>query len=117
VAKPVMESELLDTLGEQLGLHWLTEASPARPAQPESDAAGPSACPLPPDAVWELHRLARRGHPQALAESLAGWRAQSPEHAARWRQLQSWLEAFDLEAIQADLAPELMQEQADEPRR
>ncbi len=30
VAKPVMESELLDTLGDQLGLHWLTEASPAR---------------------------------------------------------------------------------------
>ncbi|MBU0916207.1 MAG: response regulator [Gammaproteobacteria bacterium] len=142
VAKPVMESELLDTLGEQLGLHWQTEASPARttptdalaevpvsepglvslgmPKEPcpvPIEAAKPPVAPLPPDAAWELHRLARRGHAQALAESLAGWRTESPEHAARWRQLQSWLEAFDLDAIQADLAPELMEEQADEPRR
>jgi CheY-like chemotaxis protein len=146
VAKPVMESELLDTLGEQLGLHWLTEASPARTTAADAlpdvlpdttdgttnatpsgaptelhrlpgEAASTPVAPLPPDAAWELHRLARRGHAQALAESLAGWRAQSPEHAARWRQLQSWLEAFDLDAIQADLAPELMEDQADEPRR
>ena len=129
VAKPVMESELLDTLGDQLGLHWLTEASPARTAQadapPDAPAAEPAeqrmvpseAAPLPPDAVWELHRLARRGHAQALAESLAGWREQSPEHAWRWQRLQTWLASFDLDAIQADLAPELMEEQADEPRR
>ncbi len=129
VAKPVMESELLDTLGDQLGLHWLTEASPARTAPadapPDAPAAEPAeqrmvpgeAAPLPPDAVWELHRLARRGHAQALAESLAGWREQSPEHAWRWQRLQTWLASFDLDAIQADLAPELMEEQADEPRR
>ena len=141
VAKPVMESELLDTLGDQLGLHWLTEASPARlmvevsahasvhaeidspsdvlvgTTSTQSDATRLPTTPLPPDAAWELHRLARRGHAQALAESLAGWRAQSPEHAARWQRLQTWLEAFDLDAIQADLTPELMEEQADEPRR
>jgi signal transduction histidine kinase/CheY-like chemotaxis protein len=116
VAKPVMESELLDTLGDQLGLHWLTEASPTR-AVVAGDATSAPATPLPPDAAWELHRLARRGHAQALAESLTGWRTQSPEHAARWHRLQTWLEAFDLDAIQADLAPELMEEQADEPRR
>ena len=130
VAKPVMESELLDTLGDQLGLHWLTEASPARPlidvsvkapAAPMTEAPSEATLnamnPLPPDAVWELHRLARRGHAQALAESLASWREQSPEHAWRWQRLQTWLASFDLDAIQADLAPELMEEQADEPRR
>jgi CheY-like chemotaxis protein len=130
VAKPVMESELLDTLGDQLGLHWLTEASPARPlidasvkapavqmTEAPSEATLNAMNPLPPDAVWELHRLARRGHAQALAESLASWREQSPEHACRWQRLQTWLASFDLDAIQADLAPELMEEQADEPRR
>jgi signal transduction histidine kinase/CheY-like chemotaxis protein len=138
VAKPVMESELLGTLGDQLGLQWLTEASHAQPAsadagspEPQTGHApaidfGPAASrradsrptmPLPPDAAWELHRLARRGHAQALTESLADWRVRTPEHADRWQRLQTWLEAFDLDAIQADLAIDLMEEQADEPRR
>ena len=114
VAKPVMESELLDTLGDQLGLHWLTEASPVRP--PADVPPRPTRRPLPADAAWELHRLARRGNVQALAESLANWREQAPEHAERWRQLARWLDAFELDAIQDDLAPDLMEEQADAPR-
>jgi ferric-dicitrate binding protein FerR (iron transport regulator) len=79
-------------------------------------ASAPVASPLPADAAWELNRLARRGHVQALAESLQSWRVQAPEHAARWHRLQAWLEAFDFDAIQADLASESMEEQADAPR-
>jgi signal transduction histidine kinase/CheY-like chemotaxis protein len=127
VAKPVMESELLAALSKLLHLSWLTEAqspcggavgpeavlSPAAPL-PEvlpADVALPGP---PPDAVWELHRLARKRHAQGLAEALAHWARETPAHHVLWQALQRELNDFDVDAMARRLAPWLTEDMSDE---
>jgi CheY-like chemotaxis protein len=110
VDKPVMESQLLDTLATHLGLQWVMQAlpppMPALAVQAEAMADPLLGAPaLPEDAAWELHRLARKGHVQALREALAVWAQQAPEHAAQWQALQALVERFDLDEVAARLAP------------
>jgi signal transduction histidine kinase/CheY-like chemotaxis protein/purine-cytosine permease-like protein len=117
VAKPVRESELLAALGEHLGLRWLTE--PSGSTQSASSSAPIAAARmglLPADAVWELHRLALKGHVQALRQALGEWRASAPAHAIQWDALSCLVEDFELDALVACLAPQLMEDLADEPR-
>ena len=132
VAKPVRESELLAALGEHLGLRWVTEPEApalraphaAHAAHPHGDPAAeihlPTDAPLPADAVWELHRLARKGHVQALRQAVGEWQVAAPEHTAQWRQLAQLVDDFDLDALVARLAPQLTdditEDIADEPR-
>jgi len=125
VAKPVRESELLAALGVHLGLRWVTEPEapvlsdpPVAPAQHKPGAEGRRLAntPLPADAVWELHRLARMGHVQALRQALGEWQVSTPEHAEQWRQLAQLVDDFDLDALVARLAPQLTEDMADEPR-
>lgn len=125
VAKPVRESELLAALGLHLGLDWLTESSaPARSdrsvvsgevAAEVADERAPDEGPLPADAVWELHRLARRGHVQALQQALGEWQLAAPAHAAQWRQMAQLVDDFELDALVARLASQLTEDTADEP--
>jgi signal transduction histidine kinase/CheY-like chemotaxis protein/purine-cytosine permease-like protein len=127
VGKPVMESELLDTLARHLHLTWVSV--PPGPTQAEAlSASFVSALvqlelpvdvqePLPADAAWELHRLARMGHIQALNDALGDWQRSTPEHAAQWRALQQLVDQFALDEVVAHLAPYLDEDTADEPQR
>lgn len=115
VAKPVMESELLDTLADQLGLTWLTEPVPEAPA-PAALAPSAARRSLPPDAAWELHRLARMGHVQALRAALAEWQRAAPEHEATWHRLSRLVDDFELDEVASQLAPDLMEDVSDEPQ-
>jgi len=119
VDKPVMESQLLDTLAKHLGLQWvqqavsmpLPSAGQARMPPLALDASTPNAVcathAFPEDAAWELHRLARRGHVQALREALDEWALQAPEHMGQWQVLQDLVNQFDLDEVVARLAPSL----------
>ncbi|RZL08361.1 MAG: response regulator, partial [Rubrivivax sp.] len=125
VAKPVMESELLDTLALHLQLEWISELAglpghghgrdgevPALAAmaamadlRAEVQAEVQREGDLPPDAVAELSQLARMGHIQGLRTRLAAWAEASPEHQAQWRLLQRSLDDFDLDGLAERLAP------------
>lgn len=114
VDKPVMESELLDTLGELLGLQWLSdERVPALPPPPRLPALPDE--PPPHDAVWELHRLARMGHVRALQQALNEWGEQAPAHQALWQGLQQAMQALDLDRVVRQLQPYLTEDMLDEP--
>ncbi len=132
VDKPVMESQLLDTLATHLQMEWVTHdpgqplPSAARSANlkeltwgvmPHSLTSGPpEATLLPEDAVWELILLSRKGHVQALREALANWAAAEPEHAAQWQLLQGMVAQFDLDGVTAHLAaqPLTLEDEPDE---
>jgi signal transduction histidine kinase/CheY-like chemotaxis protein/purine-cytosine permease-like protein len=119
VAKPVRESELLAALGAHLGLEWLMEVphAPVHERKPPDDHPNAHAeQALPTDAVWELHRLARMGHVQALRQSLEEWHRATPEHAAQWQILARLVDDFELDVVMARLAPQLTEDMADEPR-
>ena len=115
VAKPVMESELLATLGALWQLEWLTDtpAPMLALAAPQPPIASPVAA-LPPDAAWELHRLARKGHVQGLRAALAEWQRAEPAHAAQWQTLMALVERFDLDAVAERLRPDLQEDMQDE---
>ncbi len=129
VAKPVRESELLAALGTHLGVEWLMEAphAPVHERQPPHNTHSPSHPgdqggdgshgdgQLPVDAVWEMHRLARMGHVQALRQSLEEWHRATPEHAAQWQSLARLVDDFELDVVIARLAPLLTEDIADEP--
>jgi len=129
VGKPVMESELLDTLALHLGLEWITEqprpsaasrvtlqvveTTPADATEPASaQAINPQR--IPADAAWELHRLARKGHVQALHDALDDWSVAAPEHAGQWQALRQLVEQFELDIMAEQLAPYLTEDSLDE---
>jgi signal transduction histidine kinase/CheY-like chemotaxis protein len=112
VGKPVMESELLDTLAVHLGLQWVTEHAQLPLIERPPDTFSP----LPFDVAWELERLARKGHIQALQEALEDWTRVAPEHASHWRLLRGQIDQFELDAVAAHLAPYLNEDPLDEPQ-
>jgi CheY-like chemotaxis protein len=98
VAKPLVESELLDVLRGALGLEWVTEQAPvSTPAQFQRPRA--SGLPLPQDLREELQRLARQGQAAALRQRL--WQAQTtePAHAATLVMLQACADRFDFQTL------------------
>ncbi len=122
VAKPVRESELLDTLARHLGLTWQTAPAKA-PTSAYAEAAPPqldlfvgAPSPVPGDAAWELDRLARKGHIQALGDALDEWGRTAPEHASHWRILRQYVDQFDLDAVVSHLAPYMAEDTHDEPQ-
>lgn len=98
VAKPVLESELLDALRATLGLDWLRDpvdgAPPAGP--PPASGAMP---PLPADLREDLLRLARQGQAAALRQRLWQARSDAPAMAATLTTLQSHADRFDFQAL------------------
>jgi signal transduction histidine kinase/CheY-like chemotaxis protein/purine-cytosine permease-like protein len=109
VAKPVMESELLDTLGLHLNLEWVVQqALPAHPlhapaAHPVSTGTEDAGA-LPDHLVAELNRLARMGHIQGLSQALQRMNTDHPEHQAHLMPLMARVDDFDLEGLLAQLA-------------
>ncbi|HWS74261.1 MAG TPA: ATP-binding protein, partial [Quisquiliibacterium sp.] len=104
VAKPVIESELLDALGRHLQLEWITD--PGAGALP---APGPAAAPgratreelalIPAETLADLRRLALSGQPRALRERLDRLANAQPLLApacADWHRL---VDAFDFDTL------------------
>ncbi|MDR7096350.1 hybrid sensor histidine kinase/response regulator [Hydrogenophaga laconesensis] len=98
VAKPMMESELLDALKHALALEWVTEQAPAT-APVSFERHRVTGLPLPEDLREELQRLARQGQAAALRQRL--WQAQTaePAHAATLALLQSCADRFDFQTL------------------
>lgn len=106
VAKPVIESELLDALARHLNLVWVTAsagagAAPAVPLVATDDAQ----VTWPEPWASELLVFARQGHVQAFAKALEQARAQHPQLAGQWDALKKNSEEFDFEAIETMLRP------------
>jgi signal transduction histidine kinase/CheY-like chemotaxis protein/purine-cytosine permease-like protein len=98
VAKPLVESELLDVLRGALGLNWVTEQAPAGTAAAPPQPRRPGQ-PLPAELREELQRLARQGQAAALRQRL--WQAQTtePAHATTLVMLQACADRFDFQAL------------------
>jgi signal transduction histidine kinase/purine-cytosine permease-like protein/DNA-binding NarL/FixJ family response regulator len=99
VAKPVLESELLDALERALQLEWVRADMPRAPVQaaPAGPAAG--AIPLPQELREELLRLARQANASALRQELRAARTAWPQHAAALEALQACADRFDFAAL------------------
>ena len=121
VVKPVIESELLDTLGEQLQLEWVTELS-ALPvplgafhhsamARPEASVMPKG---LPEEAVDELCQLAAMGHAKGLRQALRKWGERHPDPAVFWHQLGAMADQFEFDLLQARLRPQPFKDEEDE---
>jgi CheY-like chemotaxis protein len=108
VAKPVIESELLDALGRLLRLEWLSEdgadALPVTGPAPAAELASPEdLARIPAETLATLRRFALSGQPRALREALERLASEQPELAAtcaRWHRL---VDAFDFDALAAQL--------------
>jgi CheY-like chemotaxis protein len=119
VGKPVMESELLRALGDTLGLRWRTRHGWVHGDLGSSviapiNGGDANTAPPPSDAVWELSRLARKGHVQALRQSLKDWRQSHPELEAHWARIEAGIESFELDAIVNYLRPYVEEDASDE---
>lgn len=112
VGKPVLESELLDTLQRTLDLTWTLDQGSAVTPGPGHAATGPSA-PLPPELREDLLRLARQGQAVALRERLRAALQQDPSLAPTLALLQSHADRFDFHSLTDWLRPNL--ENPDEP--
>ncbi len=110
VAKPVMESELLNTLARHLDLQWgcsptamslaLAPAQPTSAPQAQRDA-------LPTATVQEWIHLARMGHVMGLRDALQSWQVKRPDLQAFLSTLHGLVDQFDLDAVVAQLTPSL----------
>jgi signal transduction histidine kinase/CheY-like chemotaxis protein len=103
VAKPVIESELLDTLAQHLGLVWLTETPKPDEPRVEAATAAQLSAPMPTASVSELRQAAQQGHVQAFANLLARWQQSDPQLQAHWQRLHAMADNFDFEGVQAYL--------------
>ncbi len=112
VAKPVIESELLQLLERVLQLEWVRDNRPCPLAPPNAAAAPATPRPLDEALREDLVRLARSGQATALRERLRQARAQAPAHAALLDALQACADRFDFDAL-ARLLPQPEEEDAD----
>jgi len=105
VAKPVIESELLNTLATHLHLQWGCAPAPlpvglvSAPKTAEANAQ-----PIPADMAKELLHLARMGHVLGLREALNRWQQQCPDQKATLDVLQQMVDQFDLEGVESKLS-------------
>lgn len=98
VAKPVLESELLDTLQGTLKLDWIRD--PADGPVPPAPAMVPhEPQPLPAQLREDLLRLARQGQAVALRQRLWAARTELPALAATLTLLQSYADRFDFQTL------------------
>ncbi|WP_423459137.1 ATP-binding protein [Ottowia sp. VDI28] len=102
IAKPVMESELLETIENVLGLRW-TRDEPVTPVAPVTVATLSADAPLaglPAEWQGDLLRMARQGRAAALRQRLREAGAgQPPVEAAALAVLQARLDRFDFDGL------------------
>ncbi|CAH0354259.1 ATP-binding protein [Aquabacterium sp. CECT 9606] len=124
VAKPVIESELLDTLGEHLHIEWSAEPA-ALPLHllgqrhNEAEAIGAprlTASDLPLEVVEELCRLARIGHLRALREKLTQLAERYPQWQSEWVNLSHLADQFEFDTLIERLNPVISEDALDEPQ-
>ena len=101
IAKPVLESELLQALERALQLEWVRADTPLSPlyGPPPAPGAAAEAGALPEPLREELLRLARQANASALRQRLRDARAQWPAHAGALQQLQACADRFDFAAV------------------
>lgn len=96
LSKPVDLDALIDTVGRQLGLDWITE----HPTTPRGAAPAPAR--LPPAATPYLENLryhVKVGHVRAVGTLLADLEAGVPESADAVAEMRRLLDAFDLRGL------------------
>lgn len=99
VAKPVLESELLDALERALQLEWVRADTPLAPLHGPPRTASANLRALPRELREELLRLARQANASALRQRLRGAHALWPAHAAALQLLQASADRFDFAAV------------------
>jgi signal transduction histidine kinase/DNA-binding NarL/FixJ family response regulator len=98
--KPIEISEMLDRIGNLLGLDWLYVAA----RSPASDAASaPQRHGLSPERVERLLRLADMGYSRGIEAALREIESESPGHAAVVGQLRAMAKNFEFEALKQAL--------------
>ncbi|MDB5958421.1 ATP-binding protein [Ramlibacter sp.] len=102
VAKPVLESELLDALERALQLEWVRADMPLAPVQPPV-SADPVAHLLPEELREELLRLVHQANASALRQRLRSAQRQWPALAESLQVLQASADRFDFAALAAQL--------------
>ncbi len=100
--KPVRLDELLDWLGERLQLQWRLHEPPPTPAVPALPAL-PLALP-PPAQLRELQALLQQGHLRAVHRWLDRVAAERPDCAGFVEGLRRLAQAFELQALGAQVA-------------
>ncbi len=100
VAKPVLESELMDALQRHLGLEWVTSL-----VSPTALETFTPPCPaeefvaLGEDARAELIRLVKMGHVHGLHRLLDRFMAEDPTLTASCTQLRGYVNRCELESL------------------
>ena len=102
VAKPVLETELLDTLENVLKLQWI-RAEPAMTAAALAPEAEPALVPLPLELHEDLMRMARQGRAPALRERLREAASTLPAEASTLKALLACLDRFDFDGLMSTL--------------
>jgi signal transduction histidine kinase/DNA-binding NarL/FixJ family response regulator len=97
--KPFELSDMLDRIGNLLGLDWLYMA--ARSTLPPAPAAATT---LPKERVERLLRLCDMGHSRGIETALREIEAELPEHSAVVAQLRIMAENFEFDALKGALA-------------
>ena len=103
VGKPVLESELMDTLAWLLKLEWIEDM--AEPAPPAAPPPSPQEPPLPPDLQSDITRLARFGDGAGLRRLLAAAQASHPQSHSTLQALDAAAQRFDFPLILESLGP------------
>ncbi|MFO6448411.1 hybrid sensor histidine kinase/response regulator [Erythrobacter sp. NE805] len=111
IAKPFDFADLLQTIGEELGLEWVrapgaAQAAAVPGAAPAPGAAAAATFVLPPHIAAtaaahcaEIERLVRIGHVRAIEAEIAQLAALGPETAPLAEALCAGLDRFDLKAL------------------
>jgi len=100
VAKPILESELVNTLQIHLDLEWcFAQTSEMEDLQPASTTHKN----LPRNVRQDLLRLARLGHVRGLQTALDGIARSDPSLGPVCAQLRELVTRFDLESLQSQL--------------
>ena len=102
VAKPVIESELLDALGRHLEIEWITDLTVEPPEAPPA-TLDVGAFGVPVEALAELRRLALAGRPRGLRERLDALAREHPDLAPLCAQWSRLVDAFDFDTLQQRL--------------
>ena len=104
VGKPVLESELLDTLARLLAIEWI-EGTLAQPqldiaaSGPVASASPEPAVPLPAALHADLTRLARFGNATGLRRMIEASQAAYPELQPTLRLIDAAAQRFDFHAV------------------
>ncbi|MDQ7989955.1 MAG: ATP-binding protein [Candidatus Dactylopiibacterium sp.] len=103
ILKPVRVAELLEWMGQRLGLEWTHAAPPAAPALPAEPPA-PACTPLPAGLLDALAAQIRLGYVRGIQQALDALDAAAPAHAAWLAKQREALSRFDFDTMNDLLA-------------